>query len=428
MASNDQRGPAPTKLREEELEAEASHWIARRDHGLSPADQAELQAWLVSNPRHAQTFERCEAAWGCLRDLRHLPESELAALLPRPVRHWPWIAATGALAAALALGLFLRRPPVAPAPALADRHYTSAVGKRLILPDGSIAEMHRGSEIVFSNDPTERRVQLLRGEVLFDVVHQADRPFVVVAGAVAIQDLGTAFDVRLESDRVAVLVTEGRVVVSQTGIVGSSRLVRRGEQAEVRTQAVLAAIEIHRASIAEAQKALAWQEDRRLVFTRTSLAQAAAEMNLCNRCQLRVVDAKAGSVLISGSVDAGSIDAFVSLLSSRFGVSAENRSDDEIVLALAGRDRTASFEPPAPPVLADPSPRLVFSRTPLAEAVAQMNLYNRRKLVVADDATGSVLVSGRVEANNVDGFVSLLSIGFGVSAEGRGETETVLRK
>jgi ferric-dicitrate binding protein FerR (iron transport regulator) len=151
-------------------------------------------------------------------------------------------------------------------------------------------------------------------------------------------------------------------------------------------------------------------------------------MNLCNRCQLRVVDAKAGSVLISGSVDAGSIDAFVSLLSSRFGVSAENRSDDEIVLALAGRDRTASFEPPAPPVLADPSPRLVFSRTPLAEAVAQMNLYNRRKLVVADDATGSVLVSGRVEANNVDGFVSLLSIGFGVSAEGRGETETVLRK
>ena len=49
-------------------------------------------------------------------------------------------------------------------------------------------------------------------------------------------------------------------------------------------------------------------------------------------------------------------------------------------------------------------------------------------LYVADDATGSVLVSGRVEANNVDGFVSLLSIGFGVSAEGRGETETVLRK
>lgn len=71
--------------------------------------------------------------------------------------------------------------------------------------------------------------------------------------------------------------------------------------------------------------------------------------------------------------------------------------------------------------------RLEFVDLPLRDVVAEFNRYNTRKLVVADAATGSIVVGGNFRADNVDPFVRLLDVGFGVSAE-VGENEIVLRK
>ncbi len=72
--------------------------------------------------------------------------------------------------------------------------------------------------------------------------------------------------------------------------------------------------------------------------------------------------------------------------------------------------------------------RLVFANTPLAEAAAEMSLFNRRRLVVADADTGAVLVGGAFQADNEEAFVRLLAGAFGVSSELRGPDEIVLRK
>jgi len=70
---------------------------------------------------------------------------------------------------------------------------------------------------------------------------------------------------------------------------------------------------------------------------------------------------------------------------------------------------------------------LEFIEVPLGDVVADFNRYNRRKLVVADEATAAILVGGNFRSDNLDAFIRLLSAGFGVSAFPHGD-EIVLRQ
>lgn len=70
---------------------------------------------------------------------------------------------------------------------------------------------------------------------------------------------------------------------------------------------------------------------------------------------------------------------------------------------------------------------LEFVAMPLREVVAEFNRYNSRKLVIEDPMTGDIVVGGSFRADNVEPFVRLLDLGFGVSAYPRGH-DIVLRR
>ena len=60
--------------------------------------------------------------------------------------------------------------------------------------------------------------------------------------------------------------------------------------------------------------------------------------------------------------------------------------------------------------------QLVFRDTPMAEAVAEFNRYNTRKLIIEDPAVDSLRIGGIFRATQVDAFVSLVQQGFPVQA------------
>lgn len=70
---------------------------------------------------------------------------------------------------------------------------------------------------------------------------------------------------------------------------------------------------------------------------------------------------------------------------------------------------------------------LVFNNRPLAEVAAEFNRYNRRQLVV-DPSAGRVRVDGTFKANNIDGFVRLVTQGFGVTSSVSNEDQVVLKR
>lgn len=64
---------------------------------------------------------------------------------------------------------------------------------------------------------------------------------------------------------------------------------------------------------------------------------------------------------------------------------------------------------------------IVFRDTALAEASAEFNRYNTRKIVIEDPAVAQIRIGGSFRATNLDAFVRLLEGGFPIRAERRGE-------
>jgi transmembrane sensor len=71
---------------------------------------------------------------------------------------------------------------------------------------------------------------------------------------------------------------------------------------------------------------------------------------------------------------------------------------------------------------------LVFHQITLAEASAEFNRYNTRKIVIEDPGIASMQVAGSFRANNVEAFVRLLERGYPLRAEERGDQLVLTQK
>lgn len=60
--------------------------------------------------------------------------------------------------------------------------------------------------------------------------------------------------------------------------------------------------------------------------------------------------------------------------------------------------------------------KLMFDKEPLADAVARMNRYSERKIIIGDAAAGAVPVSGAFDAGNVRGFLEAVTAYLPVNA------------
>lgn len=85
------------------------------------------------------------------------------------------------------------------------------------LPDGSYVLLEPGSEISYTpRFADEIREVKLVGEAFFDIKHEDDRPFVVLANGVSTRVLGTAFRIvsLKNTNEFSISVTRGRVEIS----------------------------------------------------------------------------------------------------------------------------------------------------------------------------------------------------------------------
>jgi transmembrane sensor len=323
----------------------AARWLARRDRGFSRAEQDEYLEWLRADPRHAEAMQRCGEA---LERMMHLydwqpvhmaePDADLFAPPRRRFRRWSVAALAAAAALALILGWQWRAGSRRPAPELAAERSYLQVNERLALPDGSRVELREGCRVEVRFSSTERRVRLHGGEAHFTVWKDPARPFVVEVAGVEVRAVGTAFSVSWRQDDVSVLVTSGTVKVAvgaAAAEAGPAPLVTAGQRAIVpRGEPETAAFRgprVDAVTTEELGRALAWLEPR-LRFEATRLADAVRQFNRLNRQQLVLADAALAELRIGGTFRPDNVEAFVRLLEATFGLQAEKRGANEIVL------------------------------------------------------------------------------------------------
>ena len=164
----------------------------------------------------------------------HRPTPVLA-IVPRskPVRRWASVG-LGAIAASLIIAtatmLYLGRevPATQVASEPAAREFATGRGQRatIRLIDGSRVELGYISTLRVQHFENGRRELFLEGEAVFDVVHDASRPFIVHAANATTEDLGTVFGVRAYpgDSAVRVVVVSGKVALRpRTETPGAAR-------------------------------------------------------------------------------------------------------------------------------------------------------------------------------------------------------------
>jgi transmembrane sensor len=320
---------------------EAALWIARMDRGLAAVERQAFNEW-VRNPANARALRQLSGTWEGMDTLQALAEvfPEMPAMAqPAPRRAQRW---RGAIAAALVLGMMLAGAAVwwrssgAPAgtQSVATRGattYAVPVGERRDVPlaDGSTLTINSGSAVqVLSLAGKSRELQLLQGEALFTVAHDAARPFRVKAGSHMVEAVGTAFDVRLRSDGgVDVLVTDGRVRLMADG--KAAGMLARGEAMRIGADGRMV-----RSSLdAEALMArLAWRHGM-LVFDGEPLSTVLEEFSRYTDARFVIVDPQLRSLRIGGYFPAGDTGFLIETLHGSFGLQATRTPDGVIRVA-----------------------------------------------------------------------------------------------
>ncbi|HEY4246708.1 MAG TPA: FecR domain-containing protein [Lacunisphaera sp.] len=335
------------------IEAQAAAWLAQRDDGLTPDEEATFARWRESDPRHAAAVARLEKMWqalGQLRDFRPAarvhPDRDLLAPPSGPRRFFP--AAALAVAAVLMIALVVQKGRVEnrePLDATKVYSTTAAGYQRLTLADGSIVELNERSEVTVHYTAAERRIRLVRGEAHFTVAKNKARPFFVETPVVAVRAVGTAFDVRLEATQVAVLVTEGRVQLQRHDISPLGKLpgvVAAGaEPPELGAgwRALVpnrfdASLVVEQLPTEQARAILSWQSPS-LYFVDTPLSDVIEQFNRRNHVQLSLADPALASIPVGGRFGAENVEAFVRLLTSNGDIVVERSGPDRIILRRA---------------------------------------------------------------------------------------------
>lgn len=318
---------------------EAEAWFARR-LSSEEADHAGFERWLSASPAHAAAWERTCAVWdrvgemaeqGALADFADEalppPGTRVKARRPGMVRAARGRDRSGLrrlVAVALAAGLVLAIVMIGIGSYRPQTYVADASGGEVRLPDGSRVHLDVGARLETDMGWWHRNVRLLQGRAVFDVVHDAWRPFVVDAGAGRITVLGTRFQVDREHDGLAVTLVRGSVRIDSP----EHRLQVRLQPDE---QARWSASTGHwTQSKVDAQAVTSWTQGF-LIFHATPLGQAVAEINRYSQRKMRLADPALGKLELSGSFRQGDASGVADVLPYVLPVKVRTEGGDIIV-------------------------------------------------------------------------------------------------
>jgi transmembrane sensor len=348
---------SPTSVLEQ-----ASHWWEMlHSDSASSSDHREFGEWVARSPERVAAYLETARLVRAIKSPRLIWPSTAAEVLIREAKSSPetvlpfstarvavsvdrrrarqsrgrlaW-AAAAVLLIGVGLVLFMLETP---------QEFRTALGEQrsVLLADGSRVTLNTASTIEVNLHNGRREVRLVQGEALFEVAHDAARPFVVRAGNALLEDVGTQFNVDMHSNGTTVTVVEGRVAVDSPGArdIAGAQTDNSGRgmveplilEANDRALVTPAGVGVPQRGVNVAAS-LAWTQ-RQLMFEHRPLSEVAEEFNRYNRDRIDIDGAELGRQEVTGVFEAKDPASFVAFLSSIPGVEIrEGANGTHIVL------------------------------------------------------------------------------------------------
>ena len=328
---------------------EASVWITKLDRGLSKQELIELKAWLQLSQIHVDTFMQLVKMWDKMGSLSQL--SDLFPRKPQPVTHkklpiYAW-AASFIFASLVSLGLWqnadviLGQGSTQIVQFISD--YETKVGEQstFFLQDKTKIKLNTNSLLRVTYTDKQRIFELLRGEMHVVVAHNQQKPLSVYAGSNIIQAVGTAFNVEIGSEKVELIVTDGKVLVSDINsltlaplklknvhLSATSFSVSKGQKAQLKATNT----SIIGSDEGKLSSDLAWQQGN-LIFRGESLFDAMQEVSRYTNYQFDFGDEDTKRLRIAGLFKTSDISGLLAALENNFDVVLKKMSATKIRLS-----------------------------------------------------------------------------------------------
>jgi transmembrane sensor len=221
--------------------------------------------------------------------------------------------------------------------------------REITLNDGSVVDLAPFSEIRVRYRAHSRSVVLERGQALFHVAKNPERPFTVEASGTRVLAVGTVFDVQRTALGISVTVVEGRVTVSERSDARTSGSASGGASTDVSLGAdeqvvISSSGGWHAVHKVKGEMEIAWATGQ-LIFNDESVAEITRRFNLYNRTQIVVLDQSLAARRISGMFRATDPESFVAFVQSAGGVDVERPSADRILLGRAFPEADGAVHP-----------------------------------------------------------------------------------
>jgi transmembrane sensor len=323
---------------------QAGAWRARLAM-YSVAASPDFEAWLKEDPRNAQAWEDSRRSWDVFDERRTDPDVVAAVRAARDRARQEqvqrrrgtrsglgWIAAAVALLVVAGLSAAMLGQPQA---------FETASGARreVVLTDGSKVSLDAGTLLKVRFSRGRRDLQLVRGQAVFDVAHDSDRPFAVTAGDRRVIATGTRFNIDMLAGTTRITLVEGSVLVEQIGGRTASAVTpRTPERVSLRPGQQLVADASTNTEDLEAQvatvdtsKALAWKGGQ-LVFDDEPLADVLQRVSRYSDTKVEVRDPSLAARRISGVFIAGDLATFLDAIQQHLSIEAIEVSPGRIEL------------------------------------------------------------------------------------------------
>jgi len=338
MNSNQNKGdPVQERETSQDIDRTAAEWVARIDRApLSATEAEELKQWLVGDRRRRGAFIRAKALFmrsesaGALgpqynpddfqRDVVEAPAPRAASR--RRVFNW-----SGLIAASLVIVVMLVATFQMPTA------YATSKGEMRTVPlgDGTTVTLNTDTHIKIYDEQGQRRIRILKGEVLIDGASAAVPTFVEVEGKHLEASAATFVVRKLDGRPAQVLVQDGRVLLAEEKQSESIPLAANTGASLLQGKAQ--GWQLRALSYGQLGRELAWREGK-IALQGETLADAVALYARYSDTLIVVADPELAKVPVTGLFAVNNPLGFSKAVAEVFG--AEVRQEDgRIVIARA---------------------------------------------------------------------------------------------
>ena len=273
---------------------QATRWFVRlQNDNITSSERAAFETWL-SNAANADAYRKVSECWHTnefLDACRQLHAKSPARQARTRILLW-----ARAAVIIIALGVLIEVTGFnAILAGIRADHVTHAGGQEtVILKDGSKATLNTQSAISLAYTGSERKVELLKGEVYFEVKNDQARQFTVHVDEVVITVSGTAFAVRKFEHKTIITVASGHVSVSLSRAAHDSVDLEKGQQLAVRSG------RIGNKAKVDLYKSLAWLEGR-IIFDNMPFAEVVRELDRYQPGKIFIASETLKSLRVTGN-------------------------------------------------------------------------------------------------------------------------------